>query len=136
MMRITVHRIVLPLLAAAMAHPVAAQADPAPPTEPPVQRPSGPRLIAFDGLNELVGTASRLGMLAQRLDFTLEVAPDGTATACSLSRQFRSTIVKKQLCDVLMRRTRLEPARDAWGNAVAGTYVGRINFDMSIKPDR
>ncbi len=101
-----------------------------------VQVLTPPRLIAFDGLRELAAASSRIGMLAQRLDYTLEVGADGKATSCTLTRKFRSPLVTKQLCEVLMRRSRFEPARDAWGTAVNGGYTGRINFDMSIKPDR
>lgn len=101
-----------------------------------VQVPTPPQLIAFDGLRELAAASARIGMLAQRLDYTLEVGPDGKPTSCTLTRKFRSPLVTKQLCEVLMRRSRFEPARDAWGTPVNGSYTGRINFDMSIKPNR
>ncbi|MFM7404319.1 MAG: hypothetical protein ACKO1N_09585 [Erythrobacter sp.] len=107
-----------------------------PSAEAVIQRPSGLKLIAFDGLRELGSVASRVGMLAQRLDDTLEVGADGVPSRCTLSRKFRSQLVTKQLCDVLMRRMRFEPARDAWGTPVNGTHTGRINFYMPIKPDR
>ena len=121
---------------AALCEPVLAADDAAAPSGAVIQAPSPPQLVAFDGLKELVGVSSRLGMLAQRLDYTIEVGPDGLPTSCALSRKFRSPLVSKQLCEVLMRRSRFAPARDAWGTAVRGTYTGRITFDMSIKPDR
>jgi hypothetical protein len=123
-------------VAAALVTPLASAQDAEPAQSAAIQRPTGPRLISFDGLRELTGVASRVGMLAQRLDFTLEVGADGVPTGCTLSRRFRSPLVAKQLCEVLVRRSRFEPARDAWGTAVNGSYVGRINFDMPIKPDR
>jgi protein TonB len=126
--------IVLLLLGAALDSPVAAAA--APPPAPVIQAARGPQLIAFDGLSELAGVSARLGMLAQRLDYTIEVGPDGAPTGCTLARKFRSPLVSKQLCEVLMRRSRFEPARDAWGTALGGRYTGSIRFDMPIKPDR
>ena len=98
--------------------------------------PRGPELIAFDGLRELVAASKRVGMLSQQLDFTIEVAPDGAPTGCDLSRKFRSPRVKKELCEVLMRRSRFHPARDAQGTAVSGTYSGNIDFRMWVDPDR
>jgi len=109
---------------------LAARADEAPQGPRPVQ------LIAFDGVRELAFTSSRLGVLAQKLEFTLEVAPDGTATGCKLSRSFRSPLVSKELCEILMRRAQLSPALDGEGRPVSGTYTGRIDFNMPIKPDR
>lgn len=144
------HTVLIPALCAiaVAAFPLGALAQPAglgeqagQPTEtaaPPaaIQRPTGPRLIAFDGLRELTSVAARVGMLAQRLDYSLDIGADGAPTSCTLSRKFRSPLVTKQLCDVLMRHSRFEPARDAWGTAVNGSYSGRITFDMPIKGDR
>ncbi|MCL9982611.1 MAG: hypothetical protein NBV60_05570 [Erythrobacter sp.] len=123
-------------LGAGLCAPVAAAQDAVPLPAPVVQAPTPPQLIAFDGLSELTGVSSRLGMLAQQLDYTIEVGPDSMPASCALSRKFRSPLVSKQLCEVLVRRSRFAPARDAWGTAVRGTYTGRITFDMSIKPDR
>lgn len=123
-------------LAAMLGAPALAADDPSAAPAPVIQAPTPPRLIAFDGLHELTGVSARLGMLAQQLDYTIEVAADGSPTGCKVSRKFRSPLVNKQLCEVLTRRSRFEPARDAWGTAVGGTYIGRITFDMPIKPDR
>ncbi len=135
-MAISTRWILVSALGAALCGPVAAAAPAPAAPAPVVQAPTPPQLIAFDGLSELTGVSSRLGMLAQQLDYTIEVGSDGTPTSCKLSRKFRSPLVNKQLCEVLMRRSRFAPARDAWGTAVGGTYTGRITFDMSIKPDR
>lgn len=98
--------------------------------------PRGPELIAFDGVRELVAASQRVGMLSQQLEFTIEVGPDGAPTGCDLARKFRSPRVKKELCEVLMRRSRFHPARDAQGTAVNGTYIGNIDFRMWVDPDR
>lgn len=135
-MAISTRWIMVAALGAAICGPVAAGASAPAVPAPVVQAPTPPQLIAFDGLSELTGVSSRLGMLAQQLDYTIEVAPDGTSTSCKLARKFRSPLVNKQLCEVLLRRSRFAPARDAWGTAVGGTYIGRITFDMPIKPDR
>jgi hypothetical protein len=104
--------------------------------EEATQGPRPVQLIAFDGVRELAFTSSRLGVLAQKLKFTLEVAPDGTVTGCKLSRKFRSPLVTKELCEILMRRAQLSPALDGEGSPVSGTYTGLIDFDLWIKPDR
>ena len=110
--------------------PLAARAEEVP------QGPRSAQLIAFDGVREMAFTSSRLGVLAQKLEFTLEVASDGTATGCKLSRLFRSPLVIKELCEILMRRAQLSPALDGEGRPVSGTYTGRTDFNMRIKPDR
>lgn len=102
----------------------------------PIERLSGPQLIAFDGLRELGSTAARLGMLTQVLEFSVEVGVDGVPTGCTLSRKFRSPSVSRQLCDIIVRRSRFEPAVDGAGNPVGGTYRGRIDFRSFIDPDR
>lgn len=101
-----------------------------------IERLSGPQLVAFEGVRELGSTAARLGMLTQVLEFTLAIGPDGAPTGCSLSRRFRSPSVERQLCDVLMRRSRFQPALDAAGNPTTGTYRGRIDFRSFVAPDR
>ena len=62
----------------------------------------------------------------------------GTSTIWKCARRVDAPgpLVAGQFCEVLMRRSRFEPARDAWGTAVSKSYAGRINFDMPIKPDR
>ncbi|OYU74748.1 MAG: hypothetical protein CFE32_16760, partial [Alphaproteobacteria bacterium PA3] len=80
------------LTLAAMIGMVAA-ANTAVPPDLAVQVPTPPRLIAFDGLRELAAVSSRLGMLAQTLDYTLEVGSDGKPTSCTLTRKFRSPLV-------------------------------------------
>jgi len=115
---------------------LAAAVQPAQAQEPAAQGPRPVQLIAFDGVRELASTSSRLGVLSQKMDFTFEIDAAGTATDCTLSRKFRSPSVTKQLCDILMRRSRLSPALDGQGRPTTGTYTGRIDFDMWIKPDR
>lgn len=102
----------------------------------PIDRVTGPQLLGFDGLRELVGTSGRLGMLTQVLEFTIEVGADGKPTGCALSRKFRSPSVERQLCDILTRQSRFQPAVDTTGNPVSGTYRGRIDFRSFVKPDR
>ena len=102
----------------------------------PIDRVNEPQLIAFDGQHELAGTAARLGMLTQVLEFSLVVGADGVPTDCALARKFRSPTVSRQLCDILMRRSRFQPAVDASGNPTSGTYRSRIDFRSFIDPER
>jgi len=91
---------------------------------------SGPQLIAFDGVQQLTQAASRQRMLTQMLGYTLTVDAAGNATECTLSRKFRRKATELALCRPLLRFSRFEPARDAAGNAVEGTYSGTIDFKM------
>jgi hypothetical protein len=102
----------------------------------PIDQVADPQLLAFDGVRELAGTAARLGMLTQVLEFSIAVDAQGTATGCTLARKFRSPSVSRQLCDILVRNSRFQPAVDATGNPVSGTYRGRIDFRSFVNPDR
>jgi hypothetical protein len=102
----------------------------------PIDQVADPQLLAFDGVRELAGTAARLGMLTQVLEFSIAVGADGTPTGCTLARKFRSPSVSRQLCDILVRRSRFQPAVDAAGNPVSGTYRGSIDFRSFVDPDR
>lgn len=84
-------------------------------------------LVAFD-YQEFFDRATQLGMLSQTLGYTLTVAPDGKVTDCSLARRFKSPYVTKELCEAVSRNAQLNPARDAQGNAVSGTYKGEVQI--------
>ena len=89
---------------------------------------SKPKLLAFDGFEQLAREASRQRITSQELGFTLTVGADGIATDCALSRDFRRTYTEISLCRKLMKHHTFEPAVDANGNAVVGTYSSNVNF--------
>lgn len=100
--------------------------------------PDGPRPpvpIAFDGLQQLAAAASRQRLLSEVIGFTLEVDAEGKATDCKLDRDFRRKLVTIELCRPLLEHHRFEPARDADGDAIAGTYASQIDFRMWMKQD-
>lgn len=86
------------------------------------------RLIEFTGEREFLKESSRLRVWRGDIGFTLEVDAAGTPTECELVDKFRMNYVNVKLCEVLMKHHSFEPAQDASGASVDGTYEGRLNF--------
>ena len=86
------------------------------------------RLIAFDGAYELLKTSARLRVWRADVAYTLAVDAAGTPTDCELTEKFRMTYVNEKLCEVLIAHHSFEPAQDASGAPVGGSYEGRLNF--------
>lgn len=86
------------------------------------------RLIAFTGEQELLKESSRLRVWRSDLDYTLAVDPAGRPTHCELTVKFRMSYVNDRLCSVLLRTHSFEPAHDASGAAIEGTYAGHLNY--------
>jgi len=86
------------------------------------------RLIAFDGEREFLKASTRLRVWRGEVAYTLEVDAAGMPTDCELAEKFRMTYVNDKLCEVLLKHHTFEPARDASGAPVEGTYEGRLNY--------
>lgn len=86
------------------------------------------RLIAFTGQQEFLKESSRLRVWRSEVDYTLAVDPTGRPTHCELSVKFRMSYVNDRLCNVLLRTHSFEPAQDASGTAIEGTYAGHLNY--------
>lgn len=86
------------------------------------------RLVSFDGQREFLMTSSRLRVWREEVGYTLSVDQAGTPTSCQLAEKFRLKAVNSELCEVLLKHHTFEPAQDADGTPVAGTYVGRLNY--------
>jgi hypothetical protein len=86
------------------------------------------RLIAFDGAREFLKESSRLRVWRGEIDYTLQVDAAGKPTGCALAHKFRQSYVNTKLCEVLMQHHSFEPALDASGAAVEGSYAGRLNY--------
>ncbi|WP_156318029.1 hypothetical protein [Porphyrobacter sp. AAP60] len=112
------------MLAAIAATPVPALADGG--TARSMVKPA--RLIEFTGERELLKESARLRVWRGEIGYTLEVDAAGTPTECELVDRFRMNYVNVKLCDVLMKHHSFEPALDATGSAVDGSYEGRLNF--------
>ena len=86
------------------------------------------QLIEFTGNREFLKTSSRLRVWRGEVDFTLAVNAAGTPTECKLTQEFRMNYVNAKLCEVLIKHHSFEPAQDASGRAVDGSYEGHLNF--------
>jgi hypothetical protein len=86
------------------------------------------QLIEFTGDREFVKTSQRLRVWRTEVGYTLAVDAAGTPTDCELADKFRMNYVNARLCDVLIKHHTFEPARDATGAAVDGSYEGRLNL--------
>lgn len=86
------------------------------------------RLIEFTGDREFLKESSRLRVWRGEVGYTLEIGADGTPVDCQLADKFRLNYVNDKLCEVLMKHHSFEPAQDASGTAVEGSYEGRLNF--------
>jgi hypothetical protein len=90
------------------------------------------RLIEFTGDREFLKESSRLRVWRGEVGYTLEVDAAGTPVDCALTEEFRLNYVNDKLCQVLMKHHSFEPAEDASGAPVEGSYEGRLNF-MEIR---
>jgi hypothetical protein len=90
------------------------------------------RLIEFTGDREFLKESSRLRVWRGEVGYTLEVDAAGTPVDCELTEEFRMNYVNAKLCEVLMKHHSFEPAVDASGAPVEGSYEGRLNF-MEIR---
>lgn len=92
-------------------------------------------LVDFD-YHRFFERAFRLGLPTQRIGYVLTVGPDGKATDCTLSMDYRYEATDRQMCRQIKRVTRFTPARDAQGNPVTGTYSGEVMLVNIILYDR
>jgi hypothetical protein len=86
------------------------------------------RLIEFTGDREFLKESSRLRVWRGEVGYTIEVDAAGTPVDCHLTEKFRMNYVNDKLCEVLMRHHSFEPAQDASGAPVGGSYEGRLNY--------
>lgn len=86
------------------------------------------RLIEFTGDREFLKESSRLRVWRGEVGYTLEVNAAGMPFDCHLTEEFRMNYVNNKLCEVLIKHHTFEPASDANGAAITGTYAGRLNF--------
>lgn len=98
---------------------------------------TSPKLLAFEGWQQLGKEATRQRVLSQVLSFTIAVDATGTPTNCSVSRDFRRKYTEIALCRPMLKYLRFEPVRNAQGLAVDSEYVQTIDFRtwMSAKGD-
>ena len=68
--------------------------------------------------------------------YTLTVDAEGKPVGCSFSRDFRMLVTERDVCRSFLRSVTFEPARDAQGNPVIGTYEGEIEIASFFQPSR
>lgn len=105
------------------AAPITAQPATAP--EPAVG--TSAELVSFNYML-VFRRAAQLGLLSQDIDYTVTVAPDGTARDCDLAQEFRSPFTSKELCRAIIRSAEFAPARDEAGQATSATFAGTIRY--------
>lgn len=99
----------------------------------PVPVLQSPELAAID-YKILYRRLMQLGMLSQVLGYSLTVSADGQVIDCNFSSTFKSRFTRKQLCKAFIETTAFEPARDADGNAVMGTYEDEVEVASFFQP--
>lgn len=65
------------------------------------------------------------------LRFTLVVNPQGRAEECVVDQSTGARSLDEQLCRLLQRRARFEPANDANGRATTGRFSSSIQYDVA-----
>lgn len=123
------------LISAGAVSPMHAEAATPEAHVPTAEGAQAPELVEID-YKTLYRRMMQLGMVTQVLVYTLAVDEGGQPTDCELSRKFRSPFTVKELCKELMATTTLEPARDAQGNAVSGSYKGEVEIASFFQPSR
>lgn len=86
------------------------------------------RLVAWDGDFELMKTSRRMRVWRSHLAYRLTVDAKGNVTDCELTETFRLRHVSETLCDVLSEHHTFEPAQNAEGEAIEGSYSSRIAY--------
>ena len=65
--------------------------------------------------------------------FQLAVDSTGVATGCTITLSSGFPALDQQTCNVLMLRARFNPATDAAGNPVAGTFRSRVRWVQPVE---
>ena len=93
------------------------------------------KLVSFDGELELLQKSSRLRIWRSHIAYELKVDAEGNVTDCELTEKFRRRYVSAQLCKLLSANHTFEPAHDASGKPVEGSFTNRISY-MDLRAKR
>lgn len=63
-----------------------------------------------------------------RVGIAVPVDPSGRPTACRITESSGHSALDARTCDLVLARTRFQPALDADGNPVAGEYLGSYSW--------
>jgi protein TonB len=104
-----------------------------PPASPPAPRP--PTGWPFSLLSDDDYPAAALRAEEEgRVGYRLVIGPDGRVSACTIVQSSGSAALDAATCRIMRARARFAPARDAAGNAVADSRVGRITWALPGEP--
>lgn len=111
---------------------VAMQEAPATPAAPAVParatKPTGVKMVEFDGAFDFLNMSRRLRIWRPAVQFDMKVDDQGHATECEVVDRFRKNYVNIKLCEVAMAHYTFEPARDVHNQAVAGSYRAKLSY--------
>lgn len=97
--------------------------------------PDAPQMTSIN-YERLYRRLVQAGMVSQVLEYKLAVDAEGKPVGCSFSRDFRMVVTEREVCRSLLRSVTFDPARDAQGSPVAGTYEGEIEIASFFQPNR
>ena len=106
----------------------------APPTPPTGEMTEAPdtatpvRLVSWDGDFEFMKESRRMRIWRSHIAYNLTVDAEGDVTDCELTESFRLKSVSERLCDILSEHHEFEPAHNAAGEPVEGSYAARIAY--------
>ena len=103
--------------------------DAAGPT-PPRPRAPIPRHVSPNDYPQAALQARQSGRVAVRLG----IGAEGRVTDCTVTASSRSAALDSATCRLLRSRVRFEPARDAAGRPVAGTYTTFVDWTLPARP--
>ncbi|MGN6820344.1 MAG: energy transducer TonB [Sphingomonas sp.] len=66
--------------------------------------------------------------------FALSIDANGMVAACEVTLSSRVALLDETTCRLLTERARFTPARDAAGNAVAGTFSSKFHWSLGPPP--
>jgi len=67
--------------------------------------------------------------------FTLEVGPDGRATACRIDTSSGVHKLDEATCSLAQRRAKFKPALDEDGQPTTGFWTSQVAWKLPIEPD-
>ncbi|MHA7818060.1 MAG: hypothetical protein ACX930_00255 [Erythrobacter sp.] len=86
------------------------------------------KLVSWDGDFELLKESRRMRIWRSHLAYTLTVSAEGKVTDCAFTDAFRMRRVSMVLCDILSEHHTFEPALDASGAPVEGSYSAEVSY--------
>lgn len=68
--------------------------------------------------------------LSGRAGFALTIDGKGRVSDCTITRSSGHAALDEATCKLIERRARFDPAKDSYGNAIAGTYSSSVNWQL------